>query len=274
MREKDVYRGMKALQLEHHIVGVRFLDFHEDYELCSAAETKKGGPLCYLVRQGMDGNHFKAYGYQVTCDYARYALGLSKPDSTIVEGRSFNFCGLNATKASGKSIGTAMKYIPQTLYGIEIGPLELMEDADIVIIAGYAEQIMRVMQSYVYHYGEAKNLSCYGNQAMCSDMVSKVFTNQDINISLMCKGTRQYGRFDRGEMLAGFPISMFDKMIDGMVMTINPVEYRPAKEKILNSLAYPEELGIEIDMTYNYGMGLRQYDGMVQQRREKGEKEH
>ncbi|NLC04003.1 MAG: DUF169 domain-containing protein [Tissierellia bacterium] len=40
----------------------------------------KIGPFCYLIRHAMDGNIFKANASTITCDYAKYALGVTKPN--------------------------------------------------------------------------------------------------------------------------------------------------------------------------------------------------
>ena len=263
MKEANVKRAMAALGLEHRIVGLKFLDFKEDYEAKDLPGPEKFGPLCYQVRTAMDGRHFKCKEEDVSCDYARYAIGLTKPDPTIVWGRSYHHCGLYETNAIAREITAAMKFIDQEIYGIEIGPLETMDDADVVIIAAYAETVMRIMKSYAYKYGEPKHLCFYGNQAMCSDMVAKPYTNNDINVSLMCKGMRSRGRFDRGELSVAFPINMFDNIVDGIVKTINPVNTLVEKRAIIERLESPEEMGIEFDMNYAYGLGLKEYDGRV-----------
>ncbi len=263
MKNTNVMRATIALNLNRNIVGVRFIDFKEDFNITNLPSPKARGPLCYHIRNAMDGEHFKLREDDISCDYAKYALGLSKPDNTIIQGRSYAYCGLYESNAIAKEIVTGMKYINQKIYGVEIGPLKLMDNADIVIIADYAETIMRIIQGYAFKYGIPKNLCFYGNQAMCSDMVSKPFNNNDINISLMCKGTRKSGRYDKGELSVAFPISMYDNIVEGIVMTINPVQYPNDKNRILNSLGNSDELGINIDINYNYGLGLKEYDEKV-----------
>lgn len=263
MKNTNITRANIALNLSKNITGVNFIDFKEDFDTINLPSPKVRGPLCYHVRQGMDGEHFKLKEEDITCDYARYALGLSEPDNTIIQGRSYDYCGLYESKSIAKEIVASMKYIGQNIYGIEIGPLKSMANADIVIIADYAETIMRIMQGYAYKYGAPKNLCFYGNQAMCSDMVSKPFTTNDINISLMCKGMRKSGRFDKGELSAAFPINMFDNIVEGIIETINPVHYPNDKSRIINSLENSKDLGIEINEDYNYGLGLNEYDQKI-----------
>ena len=302
MKNTNVWKITAALGLQHRIAGVHFLDFQEDYDNSKILAGSRRGPYCYQVRQALDGKHFKVDKNLVTCDYARAAIGIEKPDISMREGRSFDYCGLAETRTIGKNIADAMMYIEQDIYGVELGPLEEMQHADIVIMVACAQTVMRIFQGYAYKYGSPKNLSFYSNQAMCSDMTSKVFHTNDINMSLMCNGTRRYGKFDDGELAVALPINMFDTLADGIIETINAVQSGPEKKRIIETLAHSQgpaceedsapsmggdsqcsiegarinykpdhtgtsgkknSLGLEIDMRYNYGKGLLEYDNHV-----------
>lgn len=263
MKNENVRQASVVLNLTKKIIGVKFIDFKEDYDLIDVASAKNVGSICFHARQAMDGRLFKFIAPQVVCDYGRYALGLTKPDTTIVEGRSFEYCGLSETTAIGKNIVASMKYIDHTSYGIVMGPLEEMESADIVIIADYAETIMRIMQGYAYKYGNPKQLSFFGNQAMCADLISKPHSNNDINISLMCRGARAYGRFEKGELGVSVPIAMFDNLVEGIVKTFTPVANTREKQRVIDSISEDDVLHESIDLTYNYGIGLKEYDKRV-----------
>lgn len=263
MKNENVTKASIILNLQKRIIGVKFIDFKEDYDVLDVPVTTKNGPMCFHAREAMDGKIFKAVAHNVTCDYGKYAVGLSKPDSTIVEGRSFEYCGLSETNSIGKDIVSSMKYIEHQSYGVVMGPLELMLDADVVIIADYAEVIMRIMQGYAYKFGNPENLSFFGNQAVCADLISKPYSNNDINISLMCRGTRANGRFEKGELGVAVPIGMFDAVVEGVVKTFTPVANANEKKRVLSAIEQTDDLSEEIDMNYNYGMGLKEYDNRV-----------
>jgi uncharacterized protein (DUF169 family) len=263
MKNENVRQASIILNLTKKIIGVKFIDFKEDYDALEVPEAEKMGSICFHARQAMEGNLFKFVKEKVSCDYGRFALGLTKPDTTIVEGRSFEYCGLTETTAIGKNIVASMKYIDHISYGVSMGPLDEMKDADLVIIADYAETIMRVMQGYAYKYGDAKQLSFFGNQAMCADLISKPFSNHDINISLMCRGARAYGRFEKGELGVSVPIALFDNLVDGIVKTFTPVANRVEKQRVIDAIGPDDVLHESIDLDYNYGMGLKEYDNRV-----------
>ncbi len=263
MKNDSVKKVEFALDLEKEIVGVKFIDYEKQFDKLELNTPEKKGPFCYLVREAMDGNLIKINGSNITCDYAKYALGIAKPDQAIRAGRSYCYAGLYESNSIAKEIVQSMKYSDMNIYGVILGPLRLMDDADVVIIADYGETIMRLMQGYAYKFGNPKNLSFFGNQAMCADLVSKPYSNNDINISLMCRGARANGRFDRGEIAVGIPISMFDALADGIVKTINPVNNPKEKEAILNRAKDELDLIGEIDKSYRYGIGLIEYDEII-----------
>ncbi|SCY23774.1 DUF169 domain-containing protein [Alkaliphilus peptidifermentans] len=262
MKSQNIKKATIVLNLQRSIIGVKFVDFQNEFDALKIPTPAKKGTLCYLLREAMEGNILKAVDSNVTCEYARYALGLSKPDITISEGRSYHYSGLYQSKGVAREIVSSMKYLSHEIYGIVVGPLELMEDADIVIMVDYAETIMRVMQGYAYKFGSPKNLNFFGNQAACGDLISKPYYNNDINVSLMCRGMRANGRFEKGELGVAIPIGIFDTLVDGVVATANPVSSHKEKKRILNALDN-NDLGNKIDMHYNYGIGLKEYDERV-----------
>ena len=137
-----------------------------------------------------------------------------------------------------------------------------MGKADIVIILGNARQMMRIMQGYSNKFGMARHLSTVGNQAMCSDLVAKPFSNNDINLSLLCAGARRNTQCTEGEMGAGFPIQYMSPLTEGVLITLNLVECNEEKKRILEALEEPMELGMAIEMNMSYiqkGMRYRQY---------------
>ena len=180
-----------------------------------------------------------------------------------MKGQSLEFCGLSETASIGKEMIKSMKYMTSKLYGFVMGPLEAMTDADILVIISDSETSMRMMQGYAYKFGNPKNLSFFGNQALCADLISKPFKNKDVNISLLCKGARNYGQFESSELGLSVPIGMFDDFLEGIIKTINPVSSLKEKQRILNALEDPKALGIDIDLNYNYGLGLKEFDQKI-----------
>lgn len=253
MYEQDVRRMTAALGLKRRIVGVRFLYTWAEYEDSPLPEYGASTRFCYMVKQAGEGKRFKAQEKNFTCGRSREALGIDPPQATTASGELYYSCGIYESRAVAKQVEDAAVSIPQRIWGVEMGPLEEMETADVVIMIMDAFQTMRIVQGYAYHYGVMRNIGMVGNQGVCADLGARPFVMNDINLSVLCAGTRQNCQWGRDELGVGLPIQMFPLLANGVVQTLNGIEYPPAKEEILSRLSDPMELGVKIDPTIHYG---------------------
>lgn len=258
----NAFKYLKAiLDLDRNVAGARFIEFKEDYDKLDILEQK--GTMCILGRKGLEGNHIKANANNIVCDYGAYAVGIKKPHENIVAGNSYAVCGLYNSKSIASKVVESIHYFNHEIYGIEIGPLSEVDNADLAFIVCNTKQAMRIFQGYTYYYGPAKHISFMGNQAMCGDMLSKPFYHNDINVSLFCKGARKYGGFGDGELGISMPLEMFYNVAYGVFMTVDPVENPREKAEISKRL---EAMGIEynFDMSASYGKMLDEYDAKLE----------
>lgn len=264
MRYDSARRIAQILDLERRIIGIKFIDYKSEFDELKIEKLKGKGTVCFMARKAMEGNMFKVDSSSFASEYGAYALGIMQPDTSITEGRSYNACGLYESLSISRSITESMCYLKHNVYGAAMGPLEKMESADVVIIIGMAEQMMRVIQGYAYKFGMPTSIRTIGNQAMCSDLISKPFTSGDINLSLMCKGARQYAQCHPGEVGIGFPINLFESISEGIMKTVNPVSSNKEKDAILQRLDSDDDFKNKITKDSNYGKYLKEYDTYVQ----------
>ena len=260
MKNENVNRVTKALNLNYPVIGAKFIYYKQEYDAFNVPALEKKLSVCGMSKQAFDGNVFKATSDRVSCIYGGYAIGAYQPSRDVLAARGMNACGLYNSTATSKEVLDGMKYLNQDLYGLLMGPLDQLPDADVVIILGTAYQVMRAMQGYSYNFGNPKNLCSIGNQAMCSDLIAKPYTNNDLNVSFMCKGARLFTQCTDGELAIGLPIHMFDLLVDGIIMTLNPVLEKKQKEELLQRLDTPDELGVEIDASWTYSTRLKDYN--------------
>jgi len=262
MENENVFKLRKALRLERRIVGVHFLAYRQEYDASSFAPMQGKRSFCNMVHLASNGEKIKIHGENFSCQGGAESLGLFDQPEVTTSGRFFYECGLYSSRALARQVHEGMQHIEHRIYGIEVAPLEEMGKADIVIILGNARQMMRIMQGYSNKFGMARHLSTVGNQAMCSDLVAKPFSNNDINLSLLCAGARRNTQCTEGEMGAGFPIQYMSPLTEGVLITLNLVECNEEKKRILEALEEPMELGMAIEMNMSYiqkGMRYRQY---------------
>lgn len=261
MNKYNINRLKKALLLERNIVGVKFIAYKEEWYAYDAKSLDdKKTTFCSIVRYGLEGEVVKANSNNFRCRGGAQSLGIIDKPEAIKSGRVYKACGLYKSHSIARQVLEGMTHIGHKIYGVVVGPLEKIEEADTVIILGNAKQMMRIIQGYTYEYGVCKNLSTVGNQAMCSDLVSKPFRNNDLNLSLLCCGARIFSHADDGEMGVGFPIQMFNPIANGVLETLNVTESPKSKKKILENISGPEELDIDIDMETSYGKNAAAYE--------------
>ena len=264
MKADNINKVKKILQFKGEIIGVKFIHYKEQYDKNETKEYGLRTTYCNMVKRAMDGSHFKLTKENFFCDYGAYALGLKKPDISIVTGNSYAVCGLYESHSIARKITEEMRYLQHEVYGVEMGPLQDMESADVVIIVTEAVNIMRILQGYAYKFGYPKHLRTIGNQAACSDLTAKPYFNNDLNISLMCEGARKYMKCSSGELGVSMPVNQFDDVVEGIIMTVNPVANKKEKDELLSRLHSEDELGIVIDKDTDYGKCLQEYDNFVQ----------
>lgn len=259
MDNLQITRVSKALGLENKILGLRFLVLEKEYN-DSLAEEHEGLSLCSLVKLACRGKSVKCNASTIGCDDAAYAMGLKEVPEYVYSGRKEYEDRKYLSKSIAFQVQNEKKYIPQKIYGAIISPLEEIENPDLVIVIATAKDMMRLTQGYSRYYGVNKNLLSIGVQGICSELVSKPFMNNDLNVSLLSNCCRKLNDFSAGCMGASFPIHLAENIFKGILETVNLTENNIPKKKILERLDSPNELGFEIVMNYDYAIQASKYE--------------
>ena len=259
MDNLQITRVSKALGLENKILGLRFLVLEKEYN-DSLAEEHEGLSLCSLVKLACRGKSVKCNASTIGCDDAAYAMGLKEVPEYVYSGRKEYEDRKYLSRSIAFQVQNEKKYIPQKIYGAIISPLEEIENPDLVIVIATAKDMMRLTQGYSRYYGVNKNLLSIGVQGICSELVSKPFMNNDLNVSLLSNCCRKLTDFSAGCMGASFPIHLAENIFRGILETVNLTENNIPKKKILERLDSPDELGFEIVMNYDYAIQASKYE--------------
>ena len=184
------------------------------------------------------------------CQGGPEMLGMKPVPNYVKSGKQFSKMNLYEDLSIARSVQNDLCFIDQKIYGVLCGPLEEMEYADVVMFIADCWQMMRVVQGYTYHNGMAKNIGMIGNQGICSDLVSRPFVKNDMNISLLCMGARLNSRATDGELGAGMPLHIFRDVANGVITTFNAATDKKHKESAAKRL---EELNYDLgeDIAYD-----------------------
>ncbi len=265
MEQQRVRRLSLALNLQRQVVGVRFLYTWAEFQDSPLPQFRHRTRFCYMVMRASQGECLKSDLSNFGCGCAREALGLEPEDPTTTSGEMYYGCGLYASRAIAKQVQDEVVRIPQHIHGIEVGPLDQLEQADLVILVANAFQVMRIVQGYVHFFGVPKHLGMAGNQGVCSDLAARPFVKNDLNLSVLCAGTRRACKWGEGELGVGMPINLFAPVADGVLRTLNNIETPEAKDRILSNLTDPMELGFALDKSAYYGVTAKAWSDKRQE---------
>lgn len=244
------------LSLKRVIIGVRFLFVEEEYNDLDAEEFSLKSSLCALVAQTMKGKILKAKVDSFGCQGGPEMLGMKPVSNFVRSGRQFKEFGLYEDLAISRQVQNDLCFINQKIYGVEVGPLDEMEDADVVLFLCDSWQGMRVIQGYTFHHGMAKNIGMIGNQGVCSDLIARPYLKNDINLSMLCLGARTHTKAEDGELGIGMPVHLFPDVVKGIRETLNTATEGKRKKELQERL----EQQNSVDFLIKYGEIYVGYD--------------
>ncbi|MFV0481116.1 MAG: DUF169 domain-containing protein [Campylobacteraceae bacterium] len=252
------------LDLKRSPAGIRFLFDKQEYDECETPASRHTLPYCTAIRNAMQGEASKVTLEHMSCLSSARVLGLLKPEDDVVpfnfviSGKRFAKMGIYKDFTIARQIQKDMTYCTHKVYGIEIAPLQNFTtyEPDVVIIATHAYNMMRIVQGYAYNFGQLKNIKMSGMQALCAECTTYVFENNQVNISMLCSGTRQFATWTNEDLAIGIPFNKLESIVEGIVKTSNPMQTNKAKKAI-------EERANKYDLAPNIAFNTTYYKGTL-----------
>lgn len=253
MQQKvDEFQIFIKLEEKRHIVAVTFFSSQEEYEQCEVKEATHQMFFCMMVKAAAVGHMLKVKKEHIYCSAASDVLGFTKPDKSCLNGKTAYHRNMYETEEIAEDIYRNFPFLYHKIYGMCIQPLERCKTPpDVVMVFGCPYVAMRLIQGYAYKRGTPKNLRMVGMSGICSEMMAQVYYKQDINISLLCSGTRFAGMWHDNELGISFPYSIFLEVLDGIKKTANTFEPDDKKIEILER-AKKKGVEIKLDIGKNY----------------------
>ncbi|MCB2218731.1 DUF169 domain-containing protein [Desulfofustis glycolicus] len=246
-----------ALELRRKPVGTTFLFDQEGFERANANALTTRMPYCVMVKRASLGNSIKAVLKDFGCLASARALGIVEPDDFFMSGRHYNRLGLYRDLSVSKSVRRNMTLCQHRAHGVMVKPLaEHHTEPDVVLLICTPYQAMRIVQGYTYQFGYYDGFKMCGNQAICSECTAYPFETNNINISMMCAGTRFMAGWREDELAVGLPFNRFLPLVQGLWETLNPTEPDRNKKQIQSRLEKSEVNSLDIEFGKNYYSGL------------------
>ena len=242
-----------ALDLERKAVGIQFLHTEQDYNSADGKAITVPMNYCVMVRLATQGKALKARGDNLACLAGARALGLKEIDAYHRSGQNGKKLGLYHDMPTAKRTRDEMSYCDHQAYGIMVKPLEDYDrEPDVVIMVSSPYNIMRIVQGYSYYNGIQSAFKMTGNQAICSESTAYPYLNNNINVSLLCTGTRHIAGWSDHELSVGFSIGLFNKIVDGIMNTVNIMDNNQKKEVIEKKLRENNMDDLKMKYDFNY----------------------
>ncbi|MBO5460448.1 MAG: DUF169 domain-containing protein [Ruminococcus sp.] len=243
-----------ALELERSAVGVKLLRTEEEYKNAEAISLKKPINYCQMVAAATKGNCIKAKKGDFKCKSGERVLGIDPADLKNSHGENWARLGLYQDAEVAGTVRKELVYLTAPCYGVVLAPIEKMKDLpDVVILVVNPYNSMRLIQGYAYSYGMPKSINMIGNQAICLECTARPIGVNDMNISMLCIGTRHRAGWKDDEMALGVPGEQFVNVVNGIMSTLNQME-NDSNKKIIEQKFQKKKIPFEIRYGYNYYM--------------------
>ena len=241
------------LDLDHPPVGVRFLYSKEEFDRCEGILPKKPLMYCRAVRAACSGHRIRLSREKGGCRGSNRALGLTEPDDSYWTGESGCGLGLYKDKETAACVAGENPILPPVTYGLLIQPLSFFTcDPDVVILVANSRETMRILQGYTYEYGLCHGFNMSGNQAVCVEATVTPALRQELNVSMLCSGTRHHARWKTDQIMTGVPAAKAEGLVSGLIGTVNAIEYDGRKTEIEDAFRANgyEDIGVIYGKTY------------------------
>lgn len=244
------------LDLHRKPVGIKFFFNREEFDNFEIPQRDRKVTYCNSVQLASKGSAMKLTKENQACPNGSMALKMKEVPEPMANGKGRFSKNIYHDVETSKRINDEMLFLKEEPAGIVVMPLENYNEApDVVVVVGSSYNIMRMIQGHGYYNGYTNNLRTVGLQAVCQDLTTYPYNTQDINISLLCPGTRLVADWEEDEIGIGIPFEKWYEVVEGVKETTNPFERDNKKEGIVKRL---KEKGLDasgIIFNQNYDDG-------------------
>ena len=219
------------LDLDRKPVGIKFFFDKDEFKNFEIPQRDHKITYCNSVQLASRGSSMKLTKENQGCPNGAMALKMQEVPEPMASGKGRFSKSIYKDVETSKSISDDMLFLKEEPVGIAVMPLENYKaDPDVVVVVSNSYNIMRMVQGHAYFNGYTNNLKTVGLQAVCHDLTTYPYNTKDINITLLCPGTRLVADWQMDEIGIGIPFERWNEVVEGVKETTNPFE-RDGKKK-------------------------------------------
>ena len=241
------------LKISRRPVGVKLVHSREEFMKYDGITLSRPLSYCVAVKSASLGHSIKIDRKTAGCFGGNRALGLSECDEAFKSGAGGFGLGLYSSPETAAAVADALPRCSPDTNVVIVKPLEYFEtDPDVVLLISDTREAMRIFQGYTYTYGLTKGLNISGNQAVCVEAtVTPMFTGE-MNVTMLCSGTRYKAEWKGSEVICGIPMKKIGGLLSGLKGTVNAVEMDGRKKGVEYELSKLDVLEIVRDYGRTY----------------------
>lgn len=230
---EQVEKLYALLDLKYCAIGIELINDIERYQNVDVTEIKNPINYCGAVRAASLGRSLKIPRGKFRCKSAERFFGIDPADPINSNGENWHRLGMYVDKEIARDVRKKQKDVSGEHYGVVVKPIEQWDHLpEVVLVFDLPYNMMRLMQGYAYLYGQPKNLRIMGNQAVCYESTTLPLATHEINLSLLCIGTRHRAGWSKEDMAMGIPGDKFAGVVEGLEKTANIMESDEEKKRI------------------------------------------
>lgn len=241
-----------SLDLDRDIIGVKFLETEEDFKNEDSIEITKPFRYCVMIKSALSGKSVKINKDNFKCNGSGVTFGYWDVPKNYFDENSKS--SLHRDSEVSLNVKKNMYIYDKKTYGMVAKPLNMFKDSepDVVIMVTNSYNAMRIAQGYTYNFGLKKDINIAGNEAICLETTLVPIMEEDMNISMLCAGTRYAAGWKDDEVSIGISKEKINGVVDGLINTINTIEPNYKKKQIISKNGSDIINGVKITMDSAY----------------------
>jgi len=233
MEYKVLSERLKSLlNIQNEAVGLKLLKEGESLE---GYESSGKYTFCQFIMKAREGNKLLATADNVACANGSSALGFIPVPEKILNGEFLSKLGSFQKKGAQVTMELMPRFKQKQFSGIALAPLpEADFEPDIIILETKPEHLMWLSLAAIHHNGGRLEFTSSISNGTCVDTTVIPFLKQKLNVSLGCYGCRNATSIPEENLLAGFPGSQLENILDALQLMSEKTMPR-TREKIAYS---------------------------------------
>lgn len=222
-------RLKSLLSLKNEAVGLKLL---QDNTLVSGYKSDPKYTFCQFIMKAREGNKLLATADNIACANGASALGFIPVPEKLMNGDFLSKLGSFQKKGAQKTMELMPRFRPDQFSGIALAPLPDVDfDPDIIVLETVPEQLMWLALATIHQNGGRLEFTSSISNGICVDTTVVPFLKQKLNVSLGCYGCRNATSIPDENLLAGFPGSQVQEILDSLeLISINAMPRTRAKK--------------------------------------------